>query len=203
MPRVRGVTEQGERVAFLVRDRGAGQPEEPGVRQGGAHVITEGALLGAVRLIHQHDDVAAGVQLPGVLEPEDRGQHDPPLVITQQPPQLVLGLGDLDPREAGGAELAGHLLDQVEAVEHDHHRRPAHGLVVEQHQGHERHQQRLAGALVVPHQPAHTTGQDPRRGSPRRPPPAGTGGSASASPPPSRGPRTGRSPEGSTTPAPA
>ena len=73
--RVVRVTEGGESVVVLRRHGCAGQADELGVRQGLAHVETQSAFLGSVRLIHHHDDVPPIVEEAGFGELED-GCHD-------------------------------------------------------------------------------------------------------------------------------
>ncbi|MEJ7743751.1 MAG: hypothetical protein WKF73_15180 [Nocardioidaceae bacterium] len=109
----------------------------------------------------RHDDVVALVEQPGLLEPEDRGQHDAAPVLLQDLLEIGLGLRRGDPGKPGGGELSLHLLDQVQPVQHHHDGGTTHGFVVQQHQRGERHQQRLAGALVVPDQTLLASGQHP------------------------------------------
>ena len=56
-------TEGEEGVPVAGVDRRTGQPEEEGVRQGVAHLPAEVALLGAVGLVDEDDDVVARVEL--------------------------------------------------------------------------------------------------------------------------------------------
>ncbi len=126
------VAEQLEGVAVPVGDRRAGQAEELGVGQRGAHIVAQPALLGAVGLVDQHDDVGAPIEQPRALEPEYRRDDDAALVLGKQSTQLLLGLGLPHAWQAGGAKLPKGLLDQVEPVQHDHDGRPARSLIVQQ-----------------------------------------------------------------------
>jgi len=78
------VAKQLERVAVQVRDRRAGEAEEPGVRQRRAQVLAQLLLLGPVRLVDQDDDVVPVVQQAGVLKLVDGGEDQPPLVRLQR-----------------------------------------------------------------------------------------------------------------------
>ena len=64
--------------------------------------------------------------------------------------QVVAGVGRLERRYASGGELAGDLLDEVEAVEHDQDGGSVELKLAPQLAGGEGHQEGLAGSLVVP-----------------------------------------------------
>ena len=145
-----GIAEELERRPVLVGDRRAGQPEELRLRQGRAHVGAEPAVLGTVCLVDEDDDVVPVVELAGAFEPEDRGDDDPPLVVGEHVAELVLGAGDSHAWEPGGAELGVGLLDEVNPVQDDHDGRSADVVVVKEADRGEGHEERFAGALVVP-----------------------------------------------------
>ena len=161
---VLGVTEERVGVPVGVDDRGTGEAEEAGVREGGAHVSGQRPFLGPVRFVDEDDDVVALVQrhrrrvlvLP--LEPEDRRQDDAALVPTQCVAQFGLRFCDRDAREPGGEELALHLLDQVQAVQHYQDGGRTNPIVVEQAQRSEAHEQGLAGPLGVLDESTRSTG---------------------------------------------
>ena len=101
-------------------DGRAGEAEEEGVGQRLAHLAAQVAFLGAVRLVHHHDDVRALVQ-PAVRLGElvDGGDEHLAHVLPQQGLQL-LPRGHADHvRHVGGVEGGGDLGVEVDAVHHD------------------------------------------------------------------------------------
>lgn len=80
----------GEGVAVALVDGRAGQPEEEGVGQRRAHADAKLALLRAVRLVHQHDDVLAGVEQPSASPNLKDGRDDDlAAVLAQQLRQFL------------------------------------------------------------------------------------------------------------------
>lgn len=112
-----------EGVAVRPVDRGAGQAKEEGIGQGLAHLAAQIALLRAVRLVHHHDDVLAGVPLARGLAKlvNGRDQHLAHVLIDQPLQFLPVAhahhVGDIR-RVEGGADLRV----EVDAVHHDEHR---------------------------------------------------------------------------------
>ena len=142
-----------EGVAVAPVDGRAGQPKQERVRQGGAHLHAQVAFLGAVGLVHQHDDVLALVQRPVSLgELEDGGDDDLARVLAQQRLQLLARLGLDQVGDVAGVEGGADLRVQVDAVDHDQHGGVAQGGLQAQLLGGEDHQQRFAAALEVPDQ---------------------------------------------------
>ena len=75
-------------------DRSTSQAEEKRIGQGVAHLATQVTLLGAVRLIHQHDDVAALVQhTVGLAELVDCRDDDLADVTSKEVLQVLAALG--------------------------------------------------------------------------------------------------------------
>ena len=74
------------------------------------------------------------IEESGILEPEDRRDDDPALILGEHAPQGVPGTRDAQPGQSGRLKLAYCLLDEVDAVEHDHDRRAADRWVIEQAQ---------------------------------------------------------------------
>ena len=75
-------------------------------------------------LVHQRDDVAAGVQrTAGLSELEDRRDDDLAHALRQQFPQLLAAVGLLQVGDVGTGKGAGDLGVQVDAVHHDQHGR--------------------------------------------------------------------------------
>ncbi len=74
-----------EGVAVAAVDGRARQPEQEGVRQGGAHLHPQVAFLGAVGFVDQDDDVLTVVQhAVGFAKFEDGGDDDLARVLAQQ-----------------------------------------------------------------------------------------------------------------------
>ncbi len=74
-----------EGVAVTPVDGRAGQAEQEGVRQRGAHLHPQVAFLGAVGFIHQDDDVLTVIQhAAGLAKFEDGGDDDLAGILAQQ-----------------------------------------------------------------------------------------------------------------------
>ncbi|MNY40686.1 hypothetical protein D3C86_1754440 [compost metagenome] len=86
------VAEPGVGLALLAQQRRAGEGQEVGTRQAGTHVLGQACVLGAVRLVHDDDDIVAvgqqGVVLAFVVaELLDQREHHA-LVLAQHLSQL-------------------------------------------------------------------------------------------------------------------
>ena len=142
-----------EGVAVPLVDRRTGQTKEKGIGQRVAHLATQVAFLGAVRLVHHHDDVRALVQAAVRLaELVNGGDDDLAGIGRQQALQLLPGGSSDHVRNIGGIEGGGDLGVQIDAVHYDHHRGVAELAVHTQLLRREHHQQRLARALEMPDQ---------------------------------------------------
>ena len=143
-------------------DRGAGEADEGGVRQGianGGGVAIDEVVLAAVRLVGHDDDVAAVAQQRVHIafrigaEFLDGGEDHAASRALQQLAQLGAGIGllrRLAEELAATGEGAEELIVQVVAVgEHDDGR-VCHGRFEDELAGEEEHGQALAGALGVP-----------------------------------------------------
>ena len=145
--------ESPEGVAVSLVDRRSGQAEEKSVGQCVAHLASQIAFLGTVRLVHHHDDVRTLVQTAiRLAELVNGGDDDFAGVSRQQALQLLPGCRSDHVRDIGGVEGGGDLGVQVDAVHHDHHRGVAELAMHPQLLRREHHQERLARALEVPDQ---------------------------------------------------
>jgi hypothetical protein len=156
------VAEHRPRVGILQLDRGAGEADEGRMGQRITHVPREAVdevVLAAVRLVGDHDDVAAVGQhrLPVALllgeELLDRGEDHAPRRDGKLLPQVGSAFGlhrRLAQEVLAAREGAEELIVEVVAVgEHDQ-RRVLHRRLAHDPAGIERHGQALAGALGVP-----------------------------------------------------
>ncbi len=150
----------------LLVDRRAREAEEAGVRQRLAQVGGEPAVLGPVRLVGEHEDVAGGRQqrdTPRVraaawriarrlelLELLHGRQDRLPRRPREQLAQVAHALGPLGVGEAAGDEGLGDLLVEVLAVGDDHERRVLVRRVAPELQREPQHREALARALRVP-----------------------------------------------------
>ena len=197
------VAEHRRRVHIVLLDRRAGEADEGGVRQAVAQVFGEAvgdlaglaldlgseAVLAAMRLVGDHDDVASvgqhrivGRAVLGrefLQGGEDHATRRPVEQLAQM--LAVLGLlRRLAQQVLAHAERAEQLVVQIVAVGQHDQRRVLHRRMLDDLARIERHQQALAGPLGVPDH-ARPSGR-PRPLSPPAcsPPPSarrGTGGS--------------------------
>ena len=144
----------GEGVAVALVDGRAGQPEEEGVGQRRAHADAKLALLRAVCLVHQHDDVRAGVEQPLRLAKLENGRDDDlAAVLAQQLRQFLARLRLNQIGNVGGVEGGADLRVQVDAVHGDDHGGVAQARLHAQLLRGEDHEQRFARPLKMPDQP--------------------------------------------------
>ena len=109
--------------------------------------------MGAVRLVHQRNDVAAVVQAARSLAKlEDRGDDDLAHVLGKQLLQLLPAVCLLQIGNVCSGERAGDLAIQVNAVHHDQHCGVLQARMHAQLLRGKDHQQRFARALEVPDQ---------------------------------------------------
>ncbi len=119
----------------------------------GAHVDSQVALLAAVGLVYEHDDVAMVVQILGdAVELVDEGDDEPLVVGGQQVPQVALALGPHHRREAEGLQVLHHLRFQFPTVHDDQQGGVLQRGETAQLVSGDDHGQRLAGTLRVPYQ---------------------------------------------------
>ncbi len=167
------IAEHGRRVHILPFDRRAGEADEGSVRQGVAQIFGEAVgnlsglaghpgaetVLAAVRLVRDHDDVAAVGEgrvfdLAGLgCELLEGGEHHAAGRTRQSLSQVLPAVGlprGLAEQVAAHGERAEQLVVEVVAVGEDHEGRVLHRRVGDDLSGVERHQQALAGALRVP-----------------------------------------------------
>ena len=144
-------------LLLAVHQRRAGEPDERGVRQGGAHVAGEEVVLAAVGLVGHHDHVAAARELRVDLarrRVELLNQREQvAVVLTEQLPQVRAAAGPhglLRFLHGAGAREGGvDLLVELVAVGDDQETPVARHLA--QHLAREEHHaQTLARALGVP-----------------------------------------------------
>jgi len=144
-------SEGGEGVALAAVDGCARQPEEKGVRQGGAHFDAEVAFLRAVGFIHEDDNVIAFVQHAiGFGKLENGGDDDLARVLFEQGFEFGAAFGFDEVGDVGGVEGGADLGVEVEAIHHDEDGGVAQAGLQAQFLGGEDHQQRFARALKMP-----------------------------------------------------
>ena len=145
---------------LVVDQRRAGEPEERGVRQRGAHVHRQRVVLGAVRLVGDHHDVVTirqhrhlRVRL-GRNELVDQSEHVP-VVDAQQFPEMCRRFGVHVRSGRDGIGIDERLVQLV--VEFltvgDHHERPVTRHRSQHLLGEPQHRQALARPLGVPEHP--------------------------------------------------
>ena len=156
------VAEHGPGVGVLKFDGRTGKTDERGVGQSVPHVAgvaVDEVVLAPVRLVGDHDDVAAagqqGVPVSLLLGEEllDRGEHHAARRDGELRPQVRPGCGlhgRLAQEVAAAGEGAEELVVEVVAVGQDDNGGIAHGRFADDAAGVERHGQALARALGVP-----------------------------------------------------
>jgi hypothetical protein len=94
-----------ERVVVAPVDGRAGESEQEGVRERFAHLDAEVALLGAMGLVDEDDDVLAVVELArGLAELVDCRDDDLAHIVVEQLLKLLAAVGGLEVRDVVGVE---------------------------------------------------------------------------------------------------
>ena len=143
---------EGALAAGEAVDGGAGETDVRGVGQGRHQVVAQVAAGGAVRLVHQHDNVGARTHV-GVdaVELVNHRDDQPAVVGAQDAAQVLLALGHLHGADAVGRDVAEELRLQLVAVHQHDHRGLLLALHVAEQLGRDgNHGQGLAAALGVP-----------------------------------------------------
>ena len=155
---------EGALAHLAAVDGRAGEAKEEGVGQRGAHVDAEVAFLRAVRLIHQHDDVAARQEtLFDAVKLVDGGDNDAARVAGEQLRKMVAALG-VDGGQAKRFQVLEHLRFQFQPVHDNEDGRVVECGLAAQQVGGDNHGQRLARALRVPFQAGIGCGEVGRAG---------------------------------------